>query len=76
MFVPPFSMVDTGGRDVGQCHEGGEYYFDVQLNGNGLPAAAKGVLVYLSGMWSGANNGYYCALYQYGSGTHIGNIHA
>ena len=77
VFVPPFSMVDTGGATWANVTKAaGSYYFDVQLNGNGLPAAAKGVLVYLSGMWSGANNGYYCALYQYGSGTHIGNIRA
>ena len=77
IFIPPFNLTDTGSTTwSGVTRAAGSYHFDVQLNGNGLPDAARGVLVWLSGTWSGANNSYYCALYQYGSGTHVGDIRA
>ena len=58
--VTPFTMTDTNGSGWGGASRvAGTYYFDVQANGNNLPAGVKAICIFLQGNWAAASNANY-----------------
>jgi len=79
IFVPiaPVTLIDTASSSWANVTKtAASYTFDIQSNGNALPAGALAVVVFLQGYWTTAANGSICALYTKGVGTAVGAIRA